>query len=79
MHAVKRVKYIEDYKLMLTFENNESKIVNLRSYLNKGIFLELRDVAYFRRVRIAGSTIVWPNEADFCPDVLYDIGKRFSS
>lgn len=76
MHKVKKVKYIEEYKLLLTFDDNKKKVVDLKSYLNKGIFLPLKDKAFFQSVQLGGSTIVWPNEADFCPDVLYKIGKE---
>jgi len=33
-------------------------------------------VSYFRRVRVNRDldTVVWPNEADFSPDFLYEIG-----
>lgn len=36
--AVKEVKPIENYKLILTFENNEVKIFDMNLYLHKGIF-----------------------------------------
>jgi hypothetical protein len=29
-----------------------------------------RDVAVFRQVRVDQGTVVWPNGADLCPDVL---------
>ena len=36
--AVKEVKPIDNYKLILTFENNEVKIFDMIPYLDKGIF-----------------------------------------
>ena len=77
MHFVKKINKIEGYKITLTFNDNKTKTVNLESYLDKGIFLPLRDFAYFNKVHLnkEAGTIVWPNEADFCPDVLYKIGK----
>jgi hypothetical protein len=38
-----------------------------------GLFTQLEDPAFFRRVRVDPEfgTLVWPNEVDFCPDVLY--------
>ena len=30
----------------------------------------LRDPERFREVRVEGGTVVWPNGADLCPDVL---------
>lgn len=75
MHLVKKINYIDGYKISLTFNDNKTKIVDIEPYLDKGIFLPLRDPAYFNLVKLSGNTIVWPNEADFCPDVLYEIGE----
>lgn len=78
MHFVKKINKIEGYRITLTFNDKKTKVVDLEAYLDKGIFLSLRDVAYFNRVQlnVEAGTIVWPNEADFCPDVLYSIGKE---
>jgi len=78
MHIVKKMKYVDSYKLALTFDDRKTKIVDLERYLDKGVFLPLRDIDYFKKVQLnnEAGTIVWPNEADFCPDVLYKIGKE---
>ena len=78
MHIVKKMKYIDGYRLALTFNDHKTKMVDLESYLNKGVFLPLRDLRYFKKVQLnkEAGTIVWPNEADFCPDVLYQIGQE---
>jgi hypothetical protein len=34
------------------------------------IFEPLKDVNFFRQFRLEDGTIRWPNDADFCPDVL---------
>lgn len=36
----------------------------------------LKDLEYFKKVKGDGHTIVWPNEVDFCPDLLYKIGEN---
>ncbi len=79
MHLVKRINGIEGYKINLTFNDRKTKVVDLEPYLDKGVFLPLRNPDYFKRVKISGNTLVWPNEADFCPDVLYEIGKNAKS
>lgn len=39
------------------------------------IFEPLLDPSYFSRVMVdpVGGTVVWPNEADFAPEALYDL------
>ena len=76
MHFVRKINYIDGYKISLTFDDKKTKIVDIEPYLDKGIFLTLRDLDYFNLVKVKYDTIVWPNEADFCPDVLYEIGKE---
>lgn len=62
---------LEDYRLLLCFENGERRRFSMRPYLEKGVFQELQDPAYFRRVRVSFDTVEWPNGADLCPEVLY--------
>jgi hypothetical protein len=76
MHLVKKINYIDGYKISLTFNDKKTKVVDIEPYLNKGVFLPLKDSTYFNLVKVKYDTIVWPNEADFCPDVLYKIGKE---
>lgn len=78
LHAVKKVEYVKDYKLKLTFRNKDIKIVDLKEELWGSMFEPLKDLEYFKLVKTDGHTIVWPNEADFCPDVLYEMGKKLS-
>ena len=41
----------------------------------KNLFLELKDLEYFKKVECDGYSICWPNGIDYCPDLLYMIGK----
>ncbi len=78
MHFVKDVSYLTDYKLKLTFEDNIVKIADLKPHIDGEIFEPLKNIDYFKNVRINSDidTIVWPNEADFSPDFLYEIGEK---
>lgn len=42
--GIKDVKPLSDYKLLLTFENDEKRYFDVSPYLDFGIFSELRDV-----------------------------------
>lgn len=79
MHLVKKINYIDGYKISITFNDKTTKVVDIEPYLTKGVFLPLKDPDYFNMVKLSGNTLVWPNEADFCPDVLYEIGKEIKT
>ena len=68
---VKDVKPTDDYKLVLTFTNNEVKIFDVTPYLEKGFFKQLKDKSYFKNVKPFMDSIAWQNGQDFCPDMLY--------
>jgi len=70
--AVKGVKPLDNYKLLLTFENNENKIFNVAPLLNKGKFSELKDIAIFNTVAISFDAIKWANHLDLDPEFLYE-------
>ncbi len=78
MHFVRDVTYLDDYKLKLTFEDNIVKVVDLKTHLDGEIFEPLKNLDYFKSVRVNPDidTIVWSNEDDFSPDFLYEIGVK---
>jgi hypothetical protein len=68
------VEPLDCYRLLLRFEDGIEGIVDLSKHLSfNGVFLPLRDPAYFANVRVdpQAGTVVWPNGADLDPDVLY--------
>ena len=71
MTKVVAVKTNEDYTLDLQFNDGSVKRFAVRPYLEFGVFQELKDLSYFKRVRIALGTVQWPNEQDISPDTLY--------
>jgi Protein of unknown function (DUF2442) len=68
---VKAVKANPDYTLTLTFTNDEIKVFDVKPYLEKGIFRELKDRKEFNSARPFLGSIQWRNGQDFCPDMLY--------
>ncbi len=61
---------LADHELELTFADGFTARLVLRDVLWGPVFEPLKDPAVFRQVRLEDDTIRWPNEADFCPDVL---------
>ena len=72
--AVKSVQALENYKLHIEFENDELKEFDVTPFLEKGIFVELKDINYFKQVRVSFGSVEWPNEQDFSKDTLYLLG-----
>lgn len=62
-------------QLELTFADGLQGTVDLDQIIDHytGVFVHLLDENYFSKVRLNAElgTIVWPNGADLCPDVLY--------
>ncbi|MGH9929133.1 MAG: DUF2442 domain-containing protein [Pyrinomonadaceae bacterium] len=69
------VKPLDGHKLELSFSDGLKASVDLDQVIKsfEGVFAPLKDPNYFRLVTVNPEigTIVWPNGADLCPDVLY--------
>ncbi len=59
-----------DHRIKVTLSNGKSGIFDVRPYLDRGIFKELKNYDYFRRARIEFGTLTWPNEQDFSPETI---------
>ncbi|HKY53961.1 MAG TPA: DUF2442 domain-containing protein, partial [Anaerolineales bacterium] len=68
---VKSVQTQENYCLLLTFENGEKRIFDLKPFLDKGIFARLKDVAWFKTARVVSGSVEWRGEIDLSYDTLY--------
>ena len=68
---VESVRPRDDFQLEITFGNGETGVYDCRPLLDFGVFTELKDIQYFRQVRVVHGTVVWPHEQDICPDTLY--------
>ena len=73
--SVKSVKAIEDYKLLVTFENDENRIFDMSPYLTLGKFAELKDKSLFKSVKTSFDSIEWANHMDIDPEFLYQKSK----
>ena len=69
--GAKAVEALDNFRLLVTFENGERRTFDVAPYLDKGVFKELRDKSVFNSVRVVFDTVEWENGADLCPELLY--------
>ena len=68
---VKTVKPQKDYLLLLTFENGETRVFDLKPYLDKPVFRQLRNMTLFQTARAVSGSVEWQGNVDLSFDTLY--------
>jgi hypothetical protein len=69
MHpAVVRVCPHEDYSLTVTFDDGVEGVLDMKPYLDFGVFKKIRSLDKFKQVRVAFDTLEWPCGADLDPE-----------
>jgi len=68
---VKSIQFKDDYCLLLTFENDEKRIFDLKPYFDKPVFARLKNAALFKTARIVSGAVEWQGEIDLSHDTLY--------
>ncbi|MDR2472054.1 MAG: DUF2442 domain-containing protein [Tannerella sp.] len=69
--TVTKVQPERNYFLTLHFSNGEIRRMDVKPYLDKGIFRELKTLSSFNSVNTDGLGIVWNNEASLSPYTVY--------
>ena len=60
---VSKAVYLDNYRILLTFNNGEKKIVDLKNELNGVVFEPLQELDFFKNFQIKYNTIEWANGA----------------
>ena len=70
MLKVKSVNYDHDYMLLVELSDGALGYFDVMPYLDKGIFTELTNIDYLKRVTVNVCGICWPGGQDFSADTL---------
>lgn len=69
-------RHIGGYRLALEFSDGSSGEADLAEELDGSVFEPLRDNDFFKQFEIKGSTVEWPNGADFAPEFLHQLACK---
>ena len=69
---IKKVKALDDFFIEITYLNNEKKLYDMKKNLEYNCYKNLKNVAYFKQVKSAETTVEWPDGEDIDPNELYD-------
>lgn len=58
------VKPLSDYSILLTFENGEKKVFDVKPILDRPRWQELKDISLFNTVKVWEGTVQWIHEQD---------------
>jgi hypothetical protein len=62
---------LQQYQLLITFDNNEQRVFDMAPYLDDDFFTPLRNPSIFKTAKINPITVEWAGGIDMCPDELY--------
>ncbi len=68
---VSKVAYKPQYKLLVTFTNNEIREFDLQAYLNYPVYESLKDESFCSNVKAKDGIVQWDEEIDIDPDTMY--------
>ena len=69
--AITSVEDEGDYILSVVFDNGENGLLDMKPYLNFGVFKKIQDHGIFKSARVTFDTISWETGADLAPEFVY--------
>jgi len=67
----KVVKPLPDYRIFVEVADGRKGVFDMKPYLERGVFRELKNVHYFNQVSIVFGAVTWPHEQDIAPETLW--------
>ncbi len=66
------VSPLDDFQLSIKFDSGEEGILDMKPYLDFGVFKKLQENDVFRSVRVSFDTIEWDVGVDLDPEFVYE-------
>jgi hypothetical protein len=69
--SVKTVTSGKNYELIIEFDNGECGILDMKPFLDMGVFKKLKEPDAFKDVRVSFDTVEWSSGVDLDPEFVY--------
>lgn len=69
--SITEVTPTDEYRLHVAFDTGERGTLDMKPFLDLGVFRDLRSIELFRQVRVSFDTIEWPGGIDLDPEFVY--------
>lgn len=80
MNRIVSFKVLNDYNIWLQYQDGETRTIDFKPLIGKGVSEQLLDKEYFSKVSIDnGGGLEWPNGMDFCPNYLREYSANLSA
>jgi Protein of unknown function (DUF2442) len=78
IYEVTSFRVVRPYRLSVQFNDGLTQLIDFESVLEGELYGPLKDPRLFRRVKLDPEmrNLVWPNGADFDPEILHDWPER---
>lgn len=71
------VKALNNYELLIYFQNGEQKIFDVKPLLSMPLYQPLKNINFFKMVKADGMCIYWNDCIDLCPDMVYTNSRPY--
>lgn len=72
------VKPLDDYELLVTFQNGEQKVFDAKPILSLPLYQPLKNKGFFNLAKADGMCIFWNEDVDLCPDMVYTDSRPYT-
>ena len=72
LRGILTVKASDDYRLTVSFDTGETGVFDMSPLLWFACYRPLKNPDYFLRAHTERGTVVWPNDEDVAPEMLWE-------
>ena len=66
--SIVKVTPVEGFSLIVIFDNGQTRILDMRPFLDSGVFRQIKKTEEFNRVHVAFDTVEWDCGVDLDPE-----------